>query len=587
MFKKIIAYILLVSILIFSLGVSVSAETPEVLSLANYLFDKLSGADLIDFIGHAFKACPGCTDGGNHHWDVLGGAISGTFTLGMDFDCCCTKCNMLLSDYIDSENDYLTEEDVLQLMHDKAYDLPAQTVNSDGSFILYPEISNVSFWTNANSSNIQNKPNFNDLSQVSSSWFGRLYSHSFSNNRYYLSFSPYDNQPYFSLGQFILTWSVTTPLSGYYTVQPTVVSRSGVSSDSDYSDTYPNDSVSRHYYNSSSSFSFKTYSSSVSKSWQILSVIIPVPPILFEPSASLDITSGDTYNIDNRISNYVSNYTYNNQTYNQQIINETNNTYYSPITNETYDMSGWSYDYSTRTYNVTYNEGDTVNITYGDENITIVEGGNTYNYYYYITNEAPDDPDNPGTSGILDWLGNFKDWLSGKFNDLIGAVNDVSVDVDASQHTDYDVTIYDEDGEEQQFSISDVKAKFAWLSDVKEIGNTFLTEVQANEQAAYSYNSNGPPLLGASGNPTGAPSIPINLAAAQSHYGYDYGGEVEGLDLSWYAPYKSTVDHLISGFLWLLFLWGLWKNAPNIISGSGILSNRVEDIKSGEKGKKK
>ena len=47
---------------------------------------------------------------------------------------------------------------------------------------------------------------------------------------------------------------------------------------------------------------------------------------------------------------------------------------------ETYDMSGWTYDYSTRTYNITYNEGDTVNITYGDENITIVEPATVPNY---------------------------------------------------------------------------------------------------------------------------------------------------------------------------------------------------------------
>ena len=103
-----------------------------------------------------------------------------------------------------------------------------------------------------------------------------------------------------------------------------------------------------------------------------------------------------------------------------------NNTYYSPITNETYDMSGWSYDYSTRTYNVTYNEGDTVNITYGDENITIVEGGNTYNYYYYITNEAPDDPDNPGTSGLIEWFESFKTWLGEKLDNIGGNVTNVT-----------------------------------------------------------------------------------------------------------------------------------------------------------------
>ena len=76
-----------------------------------------------------------------------------------------------------------------------------------------------------------------------------------------------------------------------------------------------------------------------------------------------------------------------------------------------------------------------------------------------------------------------------------------------------------------------------------EIGREFFAQVAAN----------------ASGTP---PDIKVNLGAANSAYGYNYGGEVVALDLSWYAQYKPTVDAIVGGFLWLLFLWALFKKAP-------------------------
>ena len=47
-------------------------------------------------------------------------------------------------------------------------------------------------------------------------------------------------------------------------------------------------------------------------------------------------------------------------------------------------------------------------------------------------------------------------------------------------------------------------------------------------------------------------------------------GNMSAIDLSWYAPYKSTVDNIVSGFLWLGFLWLLIKRAPGIIQGSAM-----------------
>lgn len=69
---------------------------------------------------------------------------------------------------------------------------------------------------------------------------------------------------------------------------------------------------------------------------------------------------------------------------NSTIVNETNNTYYNPATGTTVPITGWSYDYSDRSYKVTLESGDTATITYGDEYITIKEGDTIYNVYYLI-----------------------------------------------------------------------------------------------------------------------------------------------------------------------------------------------------------
>ena len=77
---------------------------------------------------------------------------------------------------------------------------------------------------------------------------------------------------------------------------------------------------------------------------------------------------------------------------NSTIVNETNNTYYNPATGTTSPIIDWSYDYSDRSYTVTTESGDTVTITYGDENITIQEGDTIYNVYYLVDGSGTETP---------------------------------------------------------------------------------------------------------------------------------------------------------------------------------------------------
>ena len=70
-----------------------------------------------------------------------------------------------------------------------------------------------------------------------------------------------------------------------------------------------------------------------------------------------------------------------------RIINETNNTFYNPTTNETHNITDWNYDYSTRTYTISIDNGDKYSVEYGDTSIAIqnVTSSETHNYYY-VTN---------------------------------------------------------------------------------------------------------------------------------------------------------------------------------------------------------
>ena len=88
---------------------------------------------------------------------------------------------------------------------------------------------------------------------------------------------------------------------------------------------------------------------------------------------------------------------------------------------------------------------------------------------------------------------------------------------------------------------------------------------------------------------TEPPVVWIHLENAESKYGYIYGDKTKALDLTWYQKYKANVDTIVSGFLWLAFLWLLFKRASSIIQGGEMIEQYTTDISAGhrEKGGKK
>ena len=69
------------------------------------------------------------------------------------------------------------------------------------------------------------------------------------------------------------------------------------------------------------------------------------------------------------------------------------------------------------------------------------------------------------------------------------------------------------------------------------------------------------------------PVIWVHLENVESKYGYSYGDKQKILDLSWYQKYKASVDGILSGFLWLGYLWLLFKRAPGILNGMSLAND--------------
>lgn len=75
------------------------------------------------------------------------------------------------------------------------------------------------------------------------------------------------------------------------------------------------------------------------------------------------------------------------------------------------------------------------------------------------------------------------------------------------------------------------------------------------------------------------PVVYIHLEDAEG--AIDYGGTTKALDMSWYQRYKEDGDRIIGGFLWLGFLWLLFKRVPAIINGGEMMTEQREDLDDG------
>lgn len=758
LFLKIISCVLVLSI-VFSFCVlpfTAYADAADTWSTIGSIYDyyvNYDGETFFDqFSDGDFNSCSGCPDSssGYHEWYFAetGAPISpGT---GFYY---CAKCGLAYSDYCATAyNDHVSQ-------------MPFDTVDNEGGLIWQPTFADLStnssfsskFGYMSSGSSVSISASSYDFSSFDSFLYNNddastAYVTSFDDRGFGFIFSATSSSSSFRSLTVNFFPSIVFPYSGYYSSDSLACHYIFGSADK-----YDYYSLAETFFNAGGSRSFSFYHfSEASNYYASLTYYLPV--FRFIPSASDTSTtnyyvnaSRPTYNItyDLATVNNYGDYTVINNVYeNQTIINEGDNIYTDIKTGNEYEIEGWEFDYTTRTYHLTLDNGDLVDVTFGDKYVTVELNGEVEYYYYateddsaagctheydlaesvaatctedgynvYVctlcnhsykdqtfatghnyqflwtvldtyevdtstlvcpgcngtditctqvdktenftcvcnsadcaqtwtvvgstiagydlyqcincqefyndyTHEGVDRSDAGYWSWLQTWLQNFKTWLGEKLDALINKevavggdtinneeVNnfydqsDTNINTDAD--IDYAISYTDEDGTEQETSLKGIIAKFAFIKDIWKIGQTLISVV--SEDAAYAYEfdptigneattDTGEEVAAASvteeadtllSSGSGAPSIPLNLGAAQSVYGFNYGGEVEMLELDWYTPYKETVDKLVGGFLWLFFMWKLFMKAPGIISGASMDSSKAEDIKSGTKGKRR
>ena len=72
------------------------------------------------------------------------------------------------------------------------------------------------------------------------------------------------------------------------------------------------------------------------------------------------------------------------------------------------------------------------------------------------------------------------------------------------------------------------------------------------------------------------PSFTITLS---DHGNFKLGNKTVTIDMSWYAPYKSTGDLLIAGAIWARSLWNIYRRLPEILHGAGMIADSVDKLK--------
>ncbi|MBE7008554.1 MAG: hypothetical protein E7422_05345, partial [Ruminococcaceae bacterium] len=382
--KRIIPCFLILATLFSCVAVPVHAE--EYVSPNDFYSWIASRGAAGQIISQVFG--PGCSansDGRHHAKSYVWDAVAGHYL------CTCDACG---------ETFIATKSELSDSYQQQVNDMPFSGIDSEGGFLWYPTCNDIDYekqhYIYADGWNFDSLPYEKDSSR--GTWHV-----SFSDSGNGISYCCYPLVSNYSIYAGtphcgICFW-LKVPVSGIYNViGSTMVNATEVNEVGQSFHWSVDWSKSGcGYCPVSKSLEFRTYASknldgSIDDSnWVTSKGIVYFPVFSVVPDSA---PSGDTYSVDSRPATINGNLNFYDidgtlkLAPDIHIVNETNKTVYNPVTNETYDMSGWQYDYSTRSYNITTNEGDTVNVTYGDENITIQKGGETYNLYYTINNNG-------------------------------------------------------------------------------------------------------------------------------------------------------------------------------------------------------
>ena len=294
----------------------------------------------------------------------------------------------------------LTADSLSTAYSDYVNTLPAQGYDSAGTLLWQPNWSDTNYWNFSVSGTGGTTKYFSSADGQYSNNSTSLVKVSFSGTQFFVN-ALLQEAFYLTVG-FSPKHTFVAPISGRYTcITPICQYRSYESTGG----TYYNNQVEKFIwqkatiFNSGDSVPLGDWgrNQSAGTNWCVRASLVYTTPIFsIEPSATSLITNN--YYISTRVNNFngdyydsVTNNYYNNTT----IINETTNNYYDMTTNNNYTMSNWSYDYASRTYFITLEDGTTVTVQFGDDCMTITKNDVTNSYQYVIKNNST--PDTPTT----------------------------------------------------------------------------------------------------------------------------------------------------------------------------------------------
>lgn len=356
------------------LGNGISNETAGSVGFDDYLKSVFSTKD------------SGCTSSqskdGYHYWKLVSdlpvSTVTGRFRVKCDW------CGMYYSDYSSCD----PEREAETAYSDYVNTLPAQGYDSAGTLLWqlnFNDAITLKVYTAYSSKyDLKSKPYKTDFDEISCS--GGLLIYDFA------------RQTYRRFDTGIAECTYTVPITGLYVRQSSLRYKFAL-----YDSSLTTVVQTEDYYTANYQTNFvagKTYSFSISSLSSNNSggrIVYYSPVYKVYPADQTIVTNN--FLISTRVNNFngdyydsVTNNYYNNTT----IINETTNNYYDMTTNNNYTMSNWSYDYASRTYFITLEDGTTVTVQFGDDCMTITNN-NVTNSYQYVIKNTPSTPDTPTT----------------------------------------------------------------------------------------------------------------------------------------------------------------------------------------------
>ena len=399
--RKITSFLLIVVFLIIPVGAA-SSSNSDVEYIQKSIFWTWAagkGKPLNGIIGNTFGAvCPNSEDGYHHassykRPEASWGGLTGYYK------CICDLCGAEFKAY---------KKDLQQSYETQVEELPAPGYQSDGALLYSPTHKYLYFYQKRGLSvaDTWGCPCYIDLknSQPDTSDIEARIVYSCESSLF--TASPRSDSASFDLysGTVYACYDLKAPIDGYYIPlsNTTAIGRFISSSESaNLSFSYSNQEV----------FYSANYSTLITLSARLnecsrgsfLTLRFYTPVYKITPVDSLIGEINTIYNITTRPTSITGDYGIigdNGQIIKvegDKIVNETNNTIYNPATGQTTTITDWSYNYEDRSYTVTTETGDTITITYGDENVVIKEGNTTYNIYYLVDGSGEPGPDVPPT----------------------------------------------------------------------------------------------------------------------------------------------------------------------------------------------